>query len=96
MKKLNMFAGAAVASWLLAAMVIAAELVAPFKSLLAAVFTHHWIGKVVIVSIAFFAAGCIMKKNKSFLGMKLEKAAWYSSVLSLVAILVFYVIEFFK
>lgn len=88
-KKFNFCLGAAASSWLLAIMVIAAELYAPFKSLLAAVFAHHWIGKAVLTAAAFVVFGFLLKERKTD-----ESLAWRSAVGSLAVIFAFYVLEF--
>lgn len=93
MKKLNFYIGAAVSSLLLALMVILAELHGPFKALLKGAFGHHWIGKAVIIAVVFFAVACTSKK-KSLFGMRDDKAAWYSALLALGVILLFFVAEF--
>ncbi|MBS3068727.1 hypothetical protein J4450_08535 [Candidatus Micrarchaeota archaeon] len=92
--KFNFYNGATISAWLLAVLVIVAELVAPFKDALKNVFTHHWIGKVVLVFIAFFVFAFLFKDKKSLFGMSDEKAAWYSTLGSLAIILLFYVYEF--
>lgn len=90
MKKFNYYCGAAASTWALVVLVIAAELSEPFKALLTAVFTHHWIGKAVIVSLTFVAAGFLIEEKKVH-----EKAAWYSAIGSLLAILAFFIMKFF-
>lgn len=87
--RFNFSLGAAAGAWLLAIMVIAAELAAPFKALLQAAFGHHWIGKAVIVVLAFAAAGFLVKEKKSH-----EKLAWYSAVGGMAVIFLFYIVEF--
>ena len=93
--KLNFYLGATVSAWVLAAMVILAELVAPFKDALKNTFSHHWIGKVVIVLAAFLLFSFLLKDKKSIAGVADEKAAWYSTLGSLAVILLFYIMEFF-
>ena len=90
-KKFNFYLGAAASSWLLAIMVITAELYAPFKSLLASAFGHHWIGKAAIVALAFVAAGFLLKRTKD----SDESLAWHSILGTLAVIFAFYVLEFF-
>ena len=94
MKKFNPYNGTFAASTLLAALVIAAELYAPFKTFLASVFTHHWIAKAVLVAAAFIIVGFACKKDELF-GVKSEKISWYSILGSLAIIFLFYIIEFF-
>ncbi|HLC45929.1 MAG TPA: hypothetical protein VJI67_03595 [archaeon] len=92
--KFNFYLGAAIAAWLLAAMIVIAELFAPFKDALKAAFTHHWLGKLVIVGIAFFVFAYLMREKKAIAGITDEKAAWYSVLGSLLVILAFFVVEF--
>ena len=94
MKKFNFYFGATVSTWLLALMVIAAELFAPFKELLVGVFSHHWIGKGILVAIAFIAAGYLFSEKKTFAGKPVADAAWYSTLGSMTVILLFFIIEF--
>lgn len=92
MGKFSFYLGAAVAGWLLAILVIAAELFAPLKDTLKAIFGHHWVGKAVIVAIAFIVFGFLLARRES---ASSEKIAWYSVLGSLAVILLFYVAEFF-
>ena len=94
MSRFNLHLGASVSSWLLAALVIAAELSAPFKSALVAVFTHHWIAKFVLTALAFAVFGFLLKDRDSLAGIKDGKLAWYSVLGSLAVMLAFYVFEF--
>lgn len=87
--KFNPFLGITAASAALAVMVIASELSEPFKSLLKAAFTHHWIGKLVITSLIFVAIGFGFGKKKAG-----ENAAFCTFWGSLLVILVFFVVEF--
>jgi hypothetical protein len=96
MAKFNFYFGAAASSWLLAILVIAAELYAPFKNLLKNIFTHHWIGKGIIITIAFLAFGFILKGKESVGNIKDDKLAWYSTLGSLIVIFLFFIMEFFK
>ena len=89
MRKLNLYLGSAVSVWLLTIMVITAELSAPFKGLLIAIFSHHWIGKAVIITLAFVITGFLFKETKAN-----KKIAWYSVIGSLVVIFLFYTLEF--
>ncbi len=93
MKKFNFYNGAFAASSLLAILVIAAELVQPFKAFLASVFSHHWIGKGVLITVAFVIVGYTYKKNELF-GHKSEKVSWYSTLGSLIIIFLFYIMHF--
>lgn len=92
-KKFNFYLGAAASSWLLAVLVIAAELSEPFKTLLKTIFTHHWIGKAVIITLAFIAFGFVLPEKKS--RNQDKDVAWYSVLGSLIIIFLFYVIKFF-
>lgn len=87
MRKFDYYGGVFVSSIALAAAVMGAELFAPFKSALAAVFTHHWPGKVFIVVVAFILGGYFLRRS--------EKSAWYATIGSLAAILVFFIIHFY-
>ncbi len=94
MKKFNFYLGAAASAWLLALLVIAAELSEPFKTLLKTAFGHHWVGKAVIIAIAFVAFGLLLKGKR--LGKYSDDSmGWYSVLGSLAVILLFYAIEFF-
>lgn len=93
MKKFNFYNGAFAASTLLAILVIVAELAKPFKTLLAAVFSHHWIGKAVLITIAFAIFGFFYEKN--IFGMDSKKLSWYSVLGSLIIIFLFFVIHYF-
>ena len=85
--RFNYYLATAVSAWLLAALVIVSQLVPPFKNVLAAVFTHHWVAKAIIITAAFIAAGFVDRKVS-------EKAAWYSMLGSLAAIGLFFVVEY--
>ncbi|MDO8634459.1 MAG: hypothetical protein Q7K34_04180 [archaeon] len=89
-EKFNSFMAATVSPWLLALVVIAAELFPPFKALLASVFSHHWIGKLVITLGVFVLVGFLVKKQAT------EKTAFYSIIGGLLVILAFYIFVFFK
>ncbi|HLD85104.1 MAG TPA: hypothetical protein VI968_00955 [archaeon] len=89
-KKYNFYAGAAVSSWALLIMIVVGEIYAPFKDFLKGTFTHHWIGKVVIVAILFFLVSALEKKRME------EKHAWYSVIAVIALIFLFYIIEFFE
>ena len=94
MKKFNFYAGGFVASSLLTILVILAELSSSFKEVLTSIFTHHWIGKLIIITIAFVISGFAYKKNKIF-GKDIGKVSWYSVVWGLDIIFLFYVILYF-
>ena len=93
--KINFYVGGAVAMWLLVAMVIAAELFAPFKDMLSSIFSHHWIGKLVIVMIVFFLAGFLFRDKQLTGEFPNSELAWKSALGSLAAVFLFYVIHFF-
>ncbi len=95
MKKFNFYLGAAVSAWLLAVLVIVAELIIPFKAFLKSTFIHHWIGKAVIITAAYFLFGYLLREKDSIGKYSDEDAAWYSVLGSLLVIFLFYVIEFF-
>ena len=96
MTKFNFCLGAAASAWLLAILVIVAELYVPFKNLLKSTFSHHWIGKAVIITIAFLAFGFILRDKKSVGNIRDDKLAWYSMLGSLIVIFLFFIMEFFK
>lgn len=96
MAKFNFYFGAAASALLLAILVIGAELIAPFKDWLKITFTHHWVGKAVAITLAFLAIGFLAKNQKSLANLSDEKIAWYSVIASLIAIFLFFAIEFFK
>lgn len=91
--KFNFYNGAFAASTLLAVLVIAAELAKPFKAFLGSVFGHHWIGKAVLIAIAFIIVGFVYKKDELF-GIDSEKISWYSTLGCLVIIFLFYIYHF--
>lgn len=96
MTKFNFYWGSAVSSWLLVILIVAAELYEPFKNLLKSVFTHHWIGKGVIIALAFLVFGFLLRDKNSVGKFSDEKIAWFSVIASLTVILLFFIIEFFK
>lgn len=95
MKKFNFYLGASVSAWLLAVLVIVAELAEPFKALLKTTFGHHWTAKAVIITLAFLAFGYLLGERKRVGKFSDDSAAWYSMLGSLAVIFLFYVIEFF-
>ncbi len=95
MKKFNFHFGAAASAWMLVILVIAAELAEPFKNLLKSGFGHHWVGKAVIMFLTFVIMGLLMRNKRSVAGVLDSKLAWYGVLASLLAIFLFYVVEFF-
>ncbi len=87
MRRFNLYIGEAASAWVLAISVVLAELIAPFKTFLQTTFTHHWVGKVVLVTLAFLLFGFLSKEKSSD-----EKTAWYSVIGSLSLILLFYLV----
>ncbi len=96
MAKFNFYIGAGMSAWLLAVMVIVAEIFVPFKDTLKNIFTHHWIGKGVIIAAAFVAFGFLFGKKSKVLNFSDDNFAWYSILGSLAVIFLFFVIEFLK
>ena len=94
MKNRSFYMGTIVSSWLLAAMVVIVGLYPTFWNLLKNTFTHHWIGKLVITIAAFLLFGFFIK-DEYIKKINNEKIAWYSMILSLAVILIFYLIEYF-
>jgi len=94
MAKFNFYLGAASSAWLLAILIVVAELISQFKTFLANVFTHHWIGKGIIITIAFLVFGFILMDKKSVGNIRDDKLGWYSTIASLIVIFLFFVIEF--
>lgn len=77
-----------VASWLLTALVFAGDLAPPLKRALSATFGHHWIGKIVISYVVFFAVwlgGRAVIKERTLMSIR----GWtWTTVLSMVLITV--------
>lgn len=96
MAKFNYYFGASASALLLAVLVIATELIAPFKNFLKAAFTHHWVGKAAIIVIAFLAFGFILRDRNSVCHIRDDKLAWYSVLGSLIVIFLFFAVEFLK
>lgn len=96
MAKFNFCLGAAASAWLLAVLVIAAELAEPFKNFLKSTFSHHWVGKGAIITLAFLIFGVLLKDKNSIGNIQDDKLAWYSMIGSLSVIFLFFVIEYFK
>lgn len=95
MKKFNFYFGAAASAWALVILVVAAELAEPFKNLLKNTFSHHWVGKAIIIFLTFIILGLFMRNKNSVAGIPDSKLAWYSVLASLLAIFLFYLVEFF-
>jgi len=95
MARFNFYAGATASAWLLATLVIVAELIVPFKTLLKTIFSHHWIGKAVAITLAFIIFGFLLKEKVSSGRFNESNIAWYSTIGNLLAILLFFVIEYF-
>lgn len=96
MTKFSFYFGATASAWLLAILVIVADLYEPFKNLLKSAFSHHWIGKAVIITVAFLMFGFLLRNKASLGSISDERLAWYSMLGSLMAIFLFFIIEFFK
>lgn len=92
--KFNFYAGGIFASGVLTISVILAELFEPFKELLSSVFTHHWIGKIILMVAVFLIFGFTYKEKKIF-GKNLKYAAWKSVTWSLNTIFLFYLLYYF-
>lgn len=88
----NVYKGAATSSWLLAILVIAAELIPVFKDFLKATFSHHWVAKAVLITILFLIVGFLTKDHVS---KNDEKIAWQSIIGSLIVIFAFFIFEYF-
>jgi len=91
--------GLLAASWLLTSLVFASELVPGVSPALKAIFTHHWIGKVVISYVAFFTVWLGARvgfKNKSLGNINAWKwAAVASLILEILLIAAMFVWLFF-
>lgn len=96
MAKFNFYFGTAASAWLLLILIVVAELIEPFKTLLKTTFGHHWIGKAIIVALAFLVFGFLLRNKESIGNVQQDKIAWYGTLFSLIAILLFFVIEYFK
>ncbi len=96
MAKFNFCFGTAASAWMLLILVVAAELMEPFKTLIKTIFGHHWIGKAIIMALAFLVFGFLLGNEKSIKNPRQDKIAWYSMLFSLIAILLFFVIEYFR
>ena len=90
-RRFNFYFGASISSWVLTALIIAAEFSGAFKTTLASIFSHHWIGKLVITALTFFVLGYVFRRSEKY---STDKTAWYSIIGSLTTIFVFYVVMF--
>ena len=95
MAKFNYYIATIVSSWLLTVLVILSELVKPFKNFLYMIFTHHWIGKAVLVAIVFFLFGYFSKDKKKIGKLSSDEFTWRSVIGSSIIIFLFYFIEYF-
>ena len=96
MGKINFYFGTAAGSILLAVMVIVGELYIPFKDLLKNIFSHHWVGKLVVISAVFFAVS-FLYKDKNLIGKYSDEGiAWYSVISSIITILLFFIVHYFS
>ncbi|MFQ6119292.1 MAG: hypothetical protein ACE5KE_05310, partial [Methanosarcinales archaeon] len=59
-------------------------------------FTHHWIGKAIIITLSFVIFGFLLRRKESIGNFSNDKVAWYSVLGSLAIMLLFYIIEFFR
>lgn len=67
--------------WLIVAMTLLAELSAPFKSFLAQIAGHHWVGKSIIAAIAFCILYFLFRKSDESRGI------WGSVLLALASVI---------
>lgn len=89
-KRFNYLLGTAASAWILALLVIIAEFIEPFKNVLKSLFTHHWIGKAVLMLITFLLIGFLMRKKETLWNVTAEKSAWWSTLSSLIIIFLFF------
>lgn len=94
MKRFNYHAGMIASSTVLTLSVITAELIEPFKKLLGSIFSHHWIGKLVLVIAAFFIIGFFYKGDK-IINKPIEYLSFYMALIYLGLIMLFYGIIYF-
>lgn len=92
MTKFNFSIGMSASSLSLVALIIIAELSSTFKDILKNVFTHHWVGKAVIIILVFLVFGFLFKDRKN----SDDKPSWYIALLSLAVILLFFTMEYFR
>ena len=93
MAKFNFYLGESASSLLLVILVIITEVSDSFNNLLKLIFTHHWIGKAVLMVLVFFIFGLIFRRDIEKEADK--KIAWYSVIVSLSIIFLFFVVLFF-
>lgn len=89
------FLAAAITAVFVAAITIFGELYAPLKNWLKVVFSHHWIGKGVLSAALFTASFLVIllkKPGDKSLKNSLKTAFWLS-IISPLAILIFYCYE---
>jgi hypothetical protein len=83
-----MLLGLLAGAWILTILIYAAVFVPGFKSGLAATFSHHWLGKVVISYVVFFVVWLgarITLKDKNFENIK----TWtWTTILLLVIVII--------
>ena len=96
MVKFNYALGSAASAWLLLVLVILSELSEQFKNLLVIAFWHHWLGKIVLVTLCFLVSGFALKDRNYVAKLSADKLAWYSVLISLLIIFLFFVIDFFR
>ncbi|MBI4440017.1 hypothetical protein HY638_03520 [Candidatus Woesearchaeota archaeon] len=90
MKKFNYCLGASFSSVSLLLLIVVAELFEPFKNLLKSLFSHHWIGKMVVIAAIFLIAGFSLRKG--IFGND-ERIAWYSVIITLAVIFLFFAVK---
>ena len=93
MAKFNFYLGESASSLLLVILIIITEVSDSFKNLLKLIFIHHWIGKAVLMVLVFFIFGLIFRRDIEKEADK--KIAWYSVIVSLSIIFLFFVVLFF-
>jgi len=93
MIKFNFSLGLFASSLVLAILVIAAELFSSFKNFLKEVFTHHWVGKAVIITAVFIVFGFMFRnRNNSYD----DKRSWYATLFSLAVVFLFFLLEYIR
>ena len=90
--KFNQYKAITFSSILLAILVIASELSESFKNTLKTLFSHHWVGKAIIISAVFIIVGFAYKNKNS---IKDEKNAWRAAIASMIIIFLFFIILYF-
>ena len=100
MAKFNFYLGATASSWLLAILIIAAELYGPFKNLLKSTFSHHWIGKGIWATILFVVVASgyyfIKKIDTSDSTTRFMRALAWTLIFGALTLFLFFTYEFFK